>query len=170
LGIEKSKVTPEMIQAAQEQAKAQLNNGGSGVLDLSQISQTAPRGQDDDTPAMFYEPSDDMSDEEMIEADPDGQMSIPDQFMKEMSEATWPTPTAAVKEVFLLVVIVLVTAGLIIGWDDFLRGFYTNLGFIPRPEDIQSGGENMVLPDGWTSNMSEDDFMNFQDEVGSSSK
>jgi preprotein translocase subunit SecE len=170
LGIEKSKVTQEMIQQAQEQAKAQLANGGSGILDLSQISSTSPRGKDDDTPAMFYEPSDDMSDEEMIEADPDGQMSIPDQFMKEMSSATWPTAGAALKEVFLLIVIVCVTAGLIIYWDSFLRTFYTDLGFIPRAEDILSGGENMVLPDGWTNNMNEDDFMNFQNEVGSSAK
>jgi hypothetical protein len=171
LGIEKSKVSQEMIQQAQEQAKAQIANGKGGqMLDLSQISNTAPRGEDDETPAMLYDPAAEMSDEEMIEADPDGQLSIPEQIKLEMREATWPTPVAAVKEVGLLVVIVLITAGLIIYWDDFLRNFYTNLGFIPKPEDILSGGENMVLPDGWTSNMSEDDFMNFQDEIGSSAK
>ena len=73
---------------------------------------------------------------------------------------------AAFKEVGLLIAVVVLTASLIIGWDNFLRETYTNLGFIPKPEDIMKGSENMVLPDGWTNGMSEDDFMNFQDEVG----
>lgn len=163
-------MTQEFIQQAQEKAKEQVGNRGGGqalenMLDLTQISQTAPRGQDDETPAMFYEPGAEMTDEEQKEADPDGQMSIPDQAMKEISLATWPTPFAAVKEVFLLVAIVLATSSIIIFWDNFLREFYTGLGFIPTPEEILSGSENLVLPDGWTSGMSEDDFMKFQDEV-----
>jgi hypothetical protein len=168
LGIEKSTVSKEAIKEREDRAQQEIVNRGSGGLDLSQISQTKPRGEEDDTPAMLYDPANEMSDEEMIEADPDGQQPIPEQFMKEMREATWPTPVAAIKEVGLLIAIVILTAGLVIGWDAFLRDTYTNLGFIPRPEDILSGGENMVLPDGWTNNMSEDDFMNFQDEVSKS--
>lgn len=117
---------------------------------------------------MFYNPADEMSEEEMEEADPDGQLSIPDQFSKEVQAATWPTPGAALKEVGLLIFVVVLTSSLIIGWDNFLRNTYTNVGFIPTSEDINKGSENMVLPEGWTKGMSEDDFMNFQDEVGSS--
>lgn len=168
LGIEKSKVSIEAIQAAQERAKAGVANQGESFqsLDLSQISQEAPRGEDNSMPAMLYDPAAEMTEEEMIEADPDGQLSFQDQVAKEISSATWPTPLAAFKEVGLLIAVVVLTASLIIGWDNFLRETYTNLGFIPKPEDIMKGSENMVLPDGWTNGMSEDDFMNFQDEVG----
>jgi preprotein translocase subunit SecE len=117
---------------------------------------------------MFYEPESEMTEEEMKEADPDGQQNFADQVMKEVNSATWPTPGAALREVGLLIAVVVATSAMIINWDNFLRDTYTNAGFIPTAEDIQKGGENMVLPEGWTKGMSEDDFMNFQDEVGSS--
>eukprot|EP00339_Tiarina_fusa_P002805 CAMPEP_0116998254 /NCGR_PEP_ID=MMETSP0472-20121206/1392_1 /TAXON_ID=693140 ORGANISM="Tiarina fusus, Strain LIS" /NCGR_SAMPLE_ID=MMETSP0472 /ASSEMBLY_ACC=CAM_ASM_000603 /LENGTH=287 /DNA_ID=CAMNT_0004697355 /DNA_START=78 /DNA_END=941 /DNA_ORIENTATION=- len=168
LGLEKSKVTSEMIQAAQERAKESIANGGAAgdILDLSQISDTAPRGQDE-VPAMFYDPEAEMSEAEMVEADPVGQMSILDQVSKELSESTFPTPFAALKEVFLLIFIILFTAFVITQWDSFLRDVYTGFGFIPTQEEIMQGAENLALPEGWTNGMSEDDFMNFQDEVGS---
>jgi hypothetical protein len=146
--------------------------GGDGgqmgqMLDLTQISDTAPRGQDnDDILSFFDEPEDDMSEEEMKEADPTGQMSIQDWALYEFKETNWPTPVAALKEVFILISSIAITAFLIVEWDMFLRETYTGLGFIPRPEDIMAGGENLVLPEGWTNNMSEDDFMKYQDEVG----
>ena len=175
LGIEKSVVSKEAIKEAEERAKAGVANRGAGgemetMLDLTQISQTAPRGQDDETPAMFYEPETEMTEEEMKEADPDGQMPILDQVRKELSLATWPTPAKAIKEIALLLFIFVFTSALIINWDNFLRNFYTDLGFIPRPEDIMQGSENLALPDGWTNGMSEDDFMKFQDEVAATAK
>jgi preprotein translocase subunit SecE len=165
--MEKSKVSAEAILKAEERAKSGM--GGESFqpqLDLSNISQEAPRGEDEG-PAMFYDPENEMTEEEMKEADPDSQMSIPDQAMKEINAATWPAPDAALKEVGVLIAVVIFTAALIIGWDNFLRETYTSLGFIPTNEDIMKGAENMVLPDGWTKGMSEDDFMSFQDEVGS---
>mmetsp|Transcript_118237 Transcript_118237/g.339197 ORF Transcript_118237/g.339197 Transcript_118237/m.339197 type:complete len:291 (-) Transcript_118237:268-1140(-) len=167
LGIEESKMSQEAIQAAQERAKAGMANQGAGqMLDLSQITQTAPRGKDDDLPSFLYEPEDEMTEEEMKEADPDGQLSIPQWAAKELSATSWPTPLAALKEVIVLVATIALTAGIIIGWDNVLRNAYTEVGFIPRPEDIMQGAENLVLPEGWTNGMSEDDFMKFQDEVG----
>ena len=169
MGIEKSKISQEAIQEAQQRAQAALadrSSGGEQLLDLNQISQTAPRGQDDDIPAILYNPEDEMTEDEKNEADPDGLKPIPDQVMKEISEATWPTLGAAFREVFLVFGVIGITAAAIITWDNFLRETYTSFGFIPRPEDIMNGSENMVLPDGWTNGMSEDDFMNFQDEVG----
>eukprot|EP00429_Kryptoperidinium_foliaceum_P004053 CAMPEP_0176007070 /NCGR_PEP_ID=MMETSP0120_2-20121206/3043_1 /TAXON_ID=160619 /ORGANISM="Kryptoperidinium foliaceum, Strain CCMP 1326" /LENGTH=295 /DNA_ID=CAMNT_0017339819 /DNA_START=62 /DNA_END=949 /DNA_ORIENTATION=- len=171
LGIEEAKVSKEMIKEKEERVKAALESGAdmsqmSQMLDLSQISSTAPRGEDEDKPSIFYEPEDDMTEEEMKEADPDGFKSIPDWAMKELSLTTWPSPLAALKEVAILIAAVALTTTFIVNWDAFLREFYTNLGFIPRPEDIMQGSENLVLPDGWTDGMSEDDFMKFQDEVG----
>ena len=102
----------------------------------------------------------------MEKADPDGQLGIAEQAMKEINAASWPTPTAALTRVALLIAIILGTAFAVVNWDNFLREFYTSLGFIPTPEDIMKGSENLALPDGWTNNMSEEDFMKFQDEVG----
>lgn len=167
LGIEESKMSQAAIQAAQERAKAGIVNLGSGqMLDLTQITQTAPREKDDDLPGFLYDPEDEMTEEEMKEADPDGQLSIPEWLAKEMAATSWPTPLAALKEVIVLVATIALTAGMIIGWDNVLRNAYTEAGFIPRPEDIVQGTENLVLPQGWTDGMSEDDFMKFQDEVG----
>lgn len=170
-------MTKELIRAKEAQAR---NGGNPGdvtdqtlfsedtteqMLDLSQISQTAPRGRDD-LPSMLYDPEDEMSDEEMKEADPDGQLSIQEWATKELALTEWPTPVGALKEVLILVGSVVFTTLLVVYWDAFLRETYTNLGFLPRPEDIGQGTENLVLPDGWTDGMSEDDFMKYQDEVG----
>jgi len=171
LGIERSAISVDAIKAAQERAKAAVENGkaGGSQLDLSQISLEAPRGDDEGVPAMFFEPEAEMTEEEMAEADPDGQLSFPEQVLKEIRAATWPTPLAALKEVFVLIAVATSTCFLILRWDNFLRDTYTELGFIPRPEDIMKGSENMVLPDGWTNGMSEDDYMNFRDESGKES-
>jgi hypothetical protein len=137
------------------------------MLDLTQISDTVPRGQDsEDILSFFDEPEDEMSEEEMKEADPTGQMSLQDMALFELKETDWPTPFAALKEVLILVGTIAVTAFLIVTWDSFLRDTYTSLGLIPRPEDIMSGSESLVLPEGWTNGMSEDDFMNYQGGVG----
>lgn len=172
LGLERSKVSVEAIQAAQEQAKSAVENkqSGASMLDLSQISAEAPRGEmDENLPAMFFEPEAEMSEEEMIEADPDGQLSFMEQAMKEIKAATWPTPAAVIKEVALLLIVGGLSGVILINWDNVLREFYTNVGLIPSPEEITKGTENLVLPEGWTDGMSEDDYMNFRDEVGSSS-
>jgi hypothetical protein len=167
LGIEKATMSLEAIKQAEERAKQGIANGPNQGLDLSRISTVGPSSEQDDKPSMLYDPASEMTEEEMKEADPTGQLPIPEQVAIEWGGATWPTVGAALKEVALLVAIVAFTGGLIIGWDNVLRDLYTNLNFIPRAEDIMNGSENMVLPEGWTNGMSEEDFMKFQDEVGS---
>jgi preprotein translocase subunit SecE len=170
LGIEKSAIEAENTKEAEERAKSAIANRGS-FLDLSQISSDGPSTEQDGKPSMFYDPESEMTPEDIVEADPTGQLPLPEQVNIELAGATWPTFPAAVKEVFLLIAVVIFTGGLIIGWDNVLREFYTNtLGIIPTKEEIMSGSENMVLPEGWTNGMSEDDFMNFQDEVGTTAK
>jgi hypothetical protein len=169
LGIEKSTFSAEAIKQAEERAKKGIADGPN-PLDLSQISSVGPNSEQDDKPSMFYDVESEMSDEEMKEADPTGQLPIPEQVATEWKGATWPTVGAALKEVALLIAIAVFTGGLIVGWDNLLRDLYTSLDFIPRAEDIMNGSENMVLPEGWTNGMSEEDFMKFQDEVGSAGK
>lgn len=153
-------------------AGAAPSGGGDDIgmdqteLDLTRISMSLPRSkQDEDTPSMFYEPETEMTEEEMLEADPDGQKPIPDQVMKELSGSKFPTAFAAAREIVLLFAIGAISILVIVQFDNFLRTFYTDLGMIPRPEDIMSGSEDMILPDGWTDGMSEQDFLQFQDEV-----
>lgn len=172
MGIERSTVSVEAIQAAQERAKTAVENQMSGAsqLDLTQISGEAPRGEEgENVPAMFFEPEAEMTEEEMIEADPDGQLNFIDQTMKEIKASTWPTPGAVIKEVFILLLVGALSTVILVNWDNFLRDFYTNMGMIPKSEEIMKGTENMVLPDGWTNGMSEEDFMNFREEQSSSS-
>lgn len=173
LGIKKSTVSEqtkkELEQRAKQRAANRLAGGGAaddntfGGIDLSQISQTAPRGPDDNVPSMFYEPEQDMTEEEMKEADPVGQLPIMDQLMDTLNTATWPKPAAAAKDVVILVTTVALSALLLVGWDGFLRDTYTNFQFIPKPEEVTQPKENLVLPDGWTDNMSEEDLLKFQD-------
>jgi hypothetical protein len=166
LGIEKATLSIEAIKQAEERAKSGIANGSQG-LDLSQISNVGPSEEQDDKPTMLYDPANEMTEEEMIEADPTGQLPIPEQVKIEWTGATWPALVFALKRVVLVFAIVAFTGGLIVTTDNVVRDLYTNLNFIPRVEDVMNGSENMVLPEGWTNNMSEEDFMKFQDEVAS---
>jgi hypothetical protein len=172
LGIEKSKVSAEAIAQAEARARAGVASRGGGdpyAIDLSQISSVGPSTLQDDKPTMFYEPEQEMSKEDMIEADPTSQLPILEQAMTELSGATWPTLGAALREVLLTTFAIFVTGGSIIAWDNFLRDTYTKIGLIPTDEAIMQGAENIVLPEGWLNNMSEEDFMNYQKEIGSKS-
>jgi hypothetical protein len=181
LGIEESKISAEAIKAAQERAQQAVANRGLGsgggpgqpvpLLDLTQISDTAPRGPDgEEIPAMFFEPELQMTEEEMKEADPVGQLPWQEQLKDALDKSDFPTPGAAVKELLFVVVGAVASGAFIVGLDYLLRQFYTDLGFIPRPEDIIQGADNIALPEGWTQNMSEEDFMKYQDEVGGAVK
>ncbi|MGK3754338.1 MAG: hypothetical protein ACI8RD_006647, partial [Bacillariaceae sp.] len=120
LGIEKR--SPEEIKELEEKALASANaaregsaSAGAGgneklsqMLDLSQISTDEPRGPDENLPAMMYDPAKDMTDEEMVEADPTGQLPVFEQFMRVMKMAKFPEPSSVVVEVIILVVTIVV--------------------------------------------------------------
>ena len=178
MGIKKAAVDQEALKQAEERAKARMEalrageslDGTFGGIDLSQISQEAPRGSNaDNLPSMFYEPELEMTKEEMAEADPVGQLPIYDQVVDTIKTATWPSITRVAKDVFILTASILLSALLLVGWDGLLRDAYTSLGLIPTPEQITRPTDNLVLPDGWTDNMSEEDLMKFQDDTSSSS-
>lgn len=190
LGMEKSKVSADYIQKRQQQAvaagsarAASENNDMFGGLDLSQIrTEAAPSrssssvwaDEDGEVPSMFYDPDEELAEEERAEVDPIGQKSIPEQFLHELQNVKWPDPGSALREVGLMIIIVAITAALIIGWDKLLREVYTDvLNFIPSKEDMANYAnrfDGLDLPAGWTEKMSEEDIASFADTVGSVSR
>jgi len=156
LGMEKK--TPEEI-AAQEAsalearasegdslAPAQNSEQLSQMLDLSQITNDAPRGPDENLPAMMYDPSKDMTQEEMEEADPTGLLPWPEQISWVLSKSKFPSAVSALTETLILVVTVTVTALVITQWDELMREVAFNFNMVPRPEEVASSMEGMIMP------------------------
>ena len=158
------KKTPEEI-AAQEAATtdsmdsiAAADGGGSGgeapspdklsqMLDLSQISSDAPRGPDENMPAMMYDPAKDMSKEEMEEADPTGLLPWNEQISWVLGKSKFPTALGALSETIILVVTVTITGLVITQWDELMREVAFNFNMVPRPEQVAEAMEGMVMPD-----------------------
>ena len=178
MGLEKSRVSAEYIESKKEKA---IQSGPSGQsdpdqfagLDLSKISsERAPSSSSsqwtEDMPSMFYDPEDELTPEEQEEADPVMKLNPVDQGLNELRNAKWPDMGSALREVFLMLVVVALSAVLIIGWDKILRELYTSFGFIPTKEDIAnyaSRFDGLDLPTGWTNNMNEQDVSSFADAV-----
>ena len=174
LGVEKSKVSQQYIEDAQKRAAQSQGDNRPGQLDLSQISNGYERGSkdkwDDSMPNMLYDPADELSDEEQAEADKVGQMSIIDQAITEVKASKWPDLGTVIREVAIMFVVVAATGGIIIGADRSLREIYTDIGMIPRPEDIPGQLDDLALPEGFTNNMNEDDLAQITDEMNKVSK
>lgn len=178
LGIEKSKVSADYIaQKAAAAAEAGTPAAASqspdtfGGLDLSKISSVKASPEwNEDMPSMFYDPEDEMTLEEQEEADPIMKLNPIEQGLHEFNNAQWPTLGAALREVGLMVLVVLFSSVLIIGWDKLLRALYTSLGFIPTAEEIRNYADRfsgLDLPKGWTDGMSEADVSQFTEQVNS---
>lgn len=177
LDIEKSKVSADYVaaktKAAQEAGSASAaeeNSDMFGGLDLSQISSEKVGGSDwdEELPNMFYDPEDDLSKEEQEEADPLMTKSFVEQATTEIGSSKWPGPLAALREVALMLVVVVITATIIIAWDQILRGVYTGFGFIPSADDLTNYAtrfDGLDLPSGWTDNMNEDDVAAIADKL-----
>lgn len=139
MGLEKSVISKQIIQEANERAKAGESVQG---LDLSKIRGNIP----DNMPSMLYDPEDEMTEEEKEEVDPVGQMNLIKQAENELTNAKWPGTGAVLREVATMLAVVAVTAALIIFWDRFLREFYTNdLKMIPSKEMINTRFEGLEL-------------------------
>lgn len=115
-------------------------------LDLTKISSDAPRGPDEDVPAMLYDPTKDMTQEEMEEADPTGFKPWNEQVAWVLDKAEFPTPLSVLGETIVTVVTVVVTAVIFTQWDELCRQTAFNFKFVPRPEDVQKALEGMLLP------------------------
>jgi len=180
LGIEKSKVSAEYIAQQKQKAMAagsaaEANSANSADtfagLDLSKISSVPDKKRSDwseDMPSMFYDPEDELSKEEQEEADPTMKLNPIEQGLTEFKAAKWPDTGSALREVGLMIFVVLLSAVLIIGWDQLLRNIYTTAGFIPSKEDLAnyaSRFDGLDLPSGWTDNMSDQDVATMAETV-----
>jgi len=160
LGMEKK--TPEEIAAQEAMAKEALGTQGdsmapaksadtpdnlSQMLDLSQITSDAPRGPDENLPAMMYDPAKDMTDDEMKEADPTGLLPWNEQIAWVLSKSKFPSALSAITETIILVVTVTVTAVVITQWDELMRQVAFDQNMVPRPEEVASSMEGMIMPD-----------------------
>jgi preprotein translocase subunit SecE len=179
MGLEKSKVSADYIQSKTTQAKqggppgANTDPDSFGGLDLSQISDSAPPGErkstyDETLPSMFYDPEDDLTKDEQNEVDPIRMENPIKQGLNELSNAKWPGPAAALREVVVLIIVVAVTGFIIIEFDQLLRSVYTTAGFIPSSESLAKYAarfDGLDLPSGWTNNMSDTDVSNMAEQV-----
>jgi hypothetical protein len=187
LGIEKSKVTAEYIQQKQNMAVSagsaraaaeQSSQNTFGGLDLSRISdgsqakRAAPTvwgDNEDDTPTMFFDPEDKLSEDERAEIDPIMKKGIIEQGLNELRNAKWPDWASALREVAVMALVIALTGVIIVGWDKVLRYVYTDvLHFIPSKEDISNYAarfDGLDLPKGWTDNMNEADVSILADKV-----
>jgi len=143
-----AKENPEGIAGAAVGKSASASPGDiSQMLDLTQISMDKPREPEDGMPAFMYDPAKDMTDEEMIEADPTGQLSIFEQFTLTLGKAKYPPPNELVVEVIILVITITVTATVIYTWDNWMRELAFYFSMVPRPEVTLQNMDGMVLPD-----------------------
>lgn len=98
-----------------------------------------------------------MTKEQMADIDKVGQMSLPDQIMEEVKNTKFPSPDATLKQAGLMLVIFLVTAGVILKVDEFLRFQYTDWGFIPKSGEVLDYSD-LSLPEGFTDMMTDGDL------------
>lgn len=172
LGVEKSKISQQYFEEARKRAEMNAANNRPGGLDLSQISSgNEPKSQkqqwDEELPSMLYDPTDELTEEERKEADPVGQMQIWEQVITELKSAKWPDFLSALREVAVMFAVVAISGVIIIGWDKTLRSVYTDLGMIPRSEDIPGQMAGLDLPEGFTNGMNEEDLAKMAEEMNS---
>jgi hypothetical protein len=187
LGIEKSKVSAEYIQQKQKMAISagsaraaaeQTSSNTFAGLDLSQISDGSVKRRpptnslwdsDDETPSMFFDAEERLTEQEREEVDPLIKKGIIEQGLNELQNAKWPDWSSALREVVLMFVVIAFTGALIIGWDKVLRFTYTDiLHFIPSEDELAnyaSRFDGLDLPKGWTDNMNEADVQNLAGKV-----
>lgn len=134
-----------MGEASQDAMKAMeeraAKRAGSGALDLSQVSDGFEKL------SINFDPEDEMSEEEMRQADPLGYQPMSEQYMFELKETTFPGAIATISKVGLLIVLGVVTGFIIISTDKLVRDLYVDQGMLPTKEDIakaQSSGLEMA--------------------------
>lgn len=145
LNMNKSVATQEAIKAATQRAAAG-EQAATPTVDLSKFNS-----------ALLTEPEDELTKEQMADIDKVGQMSLPDQIMEEVKNTKFPSPDATLKQAGLMLVIFLVTAGVILKVDEFLRFQYTDWGFIPKSGEVLDYSD-LSLPEGFTDMMTDGDL------------
>jgi len=145
LNMNKSVATQESIKSATQKAMAG-EQAATPTVDLSKFNDN-----------LLSDPEDELTDEQMKDIDKVGQMNIVDQIKEELNNTRFPSPDATLKQACLMLVIFLVTAGVILKVDEFLRFQYTDWGFIPKSGEVLDYSD-LTLPEGFTEQMTDDDL------------
>jgi hypothetical protein len=123
---------------AEVEARAANRGGGSsfGGLDLSQVTDGY------DKLSINYEPEDEMTEDEMRQADALGFQPWSEQYLYELKESTFPDLVTTVSKVGLLIVLGIITGFLIITTDKTVKEFYVNQGILPSPADVEKAQQS----------------------------
>lgn len=137
-GFEKSVATKEAIKEATARAMAGTSSATADtMLDLSGF---ADKFVDDGT--------DELTDEEQAEIDKIANMPLFEQIQEELANTRFPTPGAVFQTACVMALIFAVSATFILKGDAFIRDFYMDLGFVPRPDEVYDFSD-LDLPDGF---------------------
>jgi len=129
-----------------EQFSEMLDVSQLQQLDLTKITSDAPKGPNEDLPSMMYDPTADMTQEEMEEADPIGFKPWNEQIAWVIDKAEFPSPLSVLGETIVTIVTVVVTAVIFTQWDEFCRNAAFHFNMVPRPEDTAKALEGMLAP------------------------
>ena len=149
-----------------------LASGGASqmeqLLDLSQISDAPMKSsKDDNLPAFMYEPENDLTEEQMREADPIGYLPLVEQALVTLKKATFPTFVEATMQVITLVAAILFSVSLFYGYDYAIRLGYQKVGVIPTEEQMERTAEKRAVERAGKAD--EKDMMkglkNFQEDI-----
>lgn len=146
LGIEESVATKDAVEAATRRAMAGAD-ATTPELDLSKIGDS-----------VLYDPSEELTEEQQAEIDKVSQLSFFEQAKDEFANTKWPSFGATIRQSLVMLLIFVVTAAIILNADEFIRTKYTDLGFIPRPDEVYDFGD-LELPEKWEEMMTDADIM-----------
>ena len=143
LDIEKSVATAEAIKKAEMRAK-NMAQADDPDLDMSVFEKR-----------LLSNPEDELTDEEMAQIDPVGQMNPVQQALEELGQTKFPGPLDVAKTVGFMAVIFAISAFVILKSDEILRELYTNWGFIPAPDQKFNYDETLKLPADWNKDLND---------------
>lgn len=137
-GFEKSVATKKAIEEATARAMAgQSSATPDQMLDLSGF---ADKFVDDGT--------DELTEEEQAEIDKIANMPLFEQIQEELANTRFPTIGTVFQTACVMAIIFAVSATFILKGDAFIRDFYMDLGFVPRPDEVYDFSD-LDLPDGF---------------------
>lgn len=136
-GFEKSLATKQAIEEATRRAMAgQKPATPDTMLDLSGFGEK------------FEDGTDELTAEEQAEIDKIANMPLLDQLKEEFANTRFPSMATVLQTAGLMALIFAVSATFILKGDAVIREFYTNLGMIPRPDEVYDFSD-LELPDGF---------------------
>lgn len=137
-GFEKSVATRKAIEEATQRAMAGTASATSDqMLDLSGFGEK-----------FASDGTDELTKEEQEEIDKIANMPFLEQIGEELANTRFPSPLQIFQTACVMALIFAASATFILKGDAFIRDFYMDLGFVPRPDEVYDFGD-LELPDGF---------------------